>query len=99
MDSACKECSTTTDTAQCAACGQWVCPSHRAGLGSASDGYTCTGACLLFGFGGVARTTPPLRREKPDFLKNNVFLMAFLLTLFVFVAATIVWSVLQNPSQ
>lgn len=52
MTTTCVDCH-SANTEPCAACGQPVCRSHRAGLGSLSDGYTCKN-CHGYGFGGFA---------------------------------------------
>jgi len=49
----CLECGSNRKVEFCIACYAPVCPSHRAGFGSVSDGYTCMG-CVGHGFGGFA---------------------------------------------
>lgn len=46
----CSQCERREDLAACIACGKTICPSHRFGLGSLSDGYTCTMNCAIKGY-------------------------------------------------
>jgi hypothetical protein len=57
----CAHCERTTDLEACIACGKTICPSHRFGLGSVSDGYTCTLKCAMNGYSG----RPKLRLAVP----------------------------------
>ena len=46
----CSQCERREDLAACIACGKTICPRHRFGLGSVSDGYVCTMNCALKGY-------------------------------------------------
>lgn len=62
----CTECAETRNIEACNVCRKPVCPSHRAGLGSLDDGYTCLSGCLFPGFGGYVQKrvseNPPLEK-------------------------------------
>ena len=54
----CNDCNSNLAIELCINCKNPVCPSHRAGLGSVSDGYTCKN-CHGFGFPGLLPVAPP----------------------------------------
>lgn len=56
----CAKCERTQNLSPCTACGAFICPSHRCGLGSVSDGYTCLNHV---GF-GYAVSALQLREQK-----------------------------------
>lgn len=66
----CTECGVSRNVELCAACSLPVCPRHRVGLGSLSDGYTCIG-CVGYGFGGfTSAAATPLPGRAGRFIKD-----------------------------
>jgi len=77
----CQECGSTSNTDPCASCGANVCPKHRAGLGSISDGYTCKD-CLGYGFAAATQfehTSSRLKRHVEAIPAWFWFLLAVLI--------------------
>jgi hypothetical protein len=60
MMTKCAACESPHALAACRVCGKLVCPKHRVGTGSLSDGYNCsgTGSSCWLGFVGEELKTP-----------------------------------------
>lgn len=65
----CTDCKSNLAIELCINCRKPVCPSHRTGWGSVSDGYTC-GGCLGYGFPGLTVTPPTRLQRLSHFLSN-----------------------------
>lgn len=86
---ACKNCNETDNVVRCRVCDKLVCPSHRSGLGSISDGYTCNDTCLLYGFGGVPAPVPQPLVLKQTNIFNDVKKTAFIIIAFMILASIV----------
>lgn len=73
-------CSTNINVERCLNCKKPVCPNHRVGLGSLSDGYTCL-ACPAFGFGfpGAAPIAKPMAEQRLSRLLQAIPVLVWVL--------------------
>ena len=73
----CVKCNNTS-TEPCNACGQPICPRHRFGLGSLSDGYSCL-SCGGSGFISVATDVEAPALSKLERFANKIPLLCWFL--------------------
>lgn len=92
LGDACVVCLSAEHLSACRGCGRIICPSHRYGTGSLSDGYSCKrGECLIFTVTGVrpllvAPAAPVQRKSIPKVLWESKWIV---LAILVFGAATV----------
>lgn len=93
----CTECGDSRSIEPCAACGTPVCPSHRAGLGSLSDGYTCKD-CHGYGFGGFASAAAtPLPSRARQLIRATPGWLWFILGVLITLAIMLILALGHPP--
>lgn len=84
LGDACVVCLSTEHLSACRGCGRIICPSHRYGTGSLSDGYACDdGACIVYAMTGqrLLLVAPPQRKSVSRVLWESKWIVLAILVL------------------